>query len=420
MSESGRVHIVGAGLAGLSAAVKLAQGGRRISIYEATRHAGGRCRSFHDPVLERLIDNGNHLVLSGNQAVMAYLAAINAEDKLSGPLRAEFPFVDLTDDTHWTVRPDKGAIPWSALSSSRRVPGTSIGEYLSVWRLSRATASQTIGQCLATEGALWHRFWHPVIVSILNTDPASASAELLWAVMKETFGKGEAACRPLIAVNGLSETFVYPALRYLRAHTCEVQFNQRVRAVASNGGRVTALDTGDRIDLDSDDAVVIAVPPTPARQLMPELVAPDSFRPIVNGHFRTQEAIPMKTFVGVVGGMVEWLFFRGDVVSATVSAATALSEMAESDIADAMWSDISRVLKLDAPCRGPYRIIKEKRATFEQTPAQVARRPKTETALDNLFLAGDWTDTSLPATIEGTIQSGFAAADIILNRKSNG
>ncbi|HKY86025.1 MAG TPA: FAD-dependent oxidoreductase, partial [Pseudorhodoplanes sp.] len=89
------IHIVGAGIAGLAAAVRLAQAGRRVIVHEAAGQAGGRCRSYHDPALDMMIDNGNHLLLSGNRDALAYLKIIGAEHLLVGPGAAEFPFVDL-------------------------------------------------------------------------------------------------------------------------------------------------------------------------------------------------------------------------------------------------------------------------------------------------------------------------------------
>ncbi len=119
-----RAHVVGAGLSGLSAAVTLATGGWAVTLSEAATQAGGRCRSYHDPQLDMVIDNGNHLVLSGNDAVANYLDMIAAQDRLTGPDHARFPFVDLTDGTRWTLAPNDGALPWWILRPGRRVPGT--------------------------------------------------------------------------------------------------------------------------------------------------------------------------------------------------------------------------------------------------------------------------------------------------------
>jgi len=411
VSAERRVHVIGAGLAGLSAAVHLARAGRAVALYEGAGHAGGRCRSYDDDRLGRRIDNGNHLVLSGNEAVQQYLNIIGASDSMTGPVEAAFPFVDLEYGIRWTLRPDRGVVPWSIFCSHRRVPGTGALDYLGAWRLARVSAGDTLADCLKTDGQLWRRFWRPLAVSILNTEPAEASAELMWAVVRETFGRGRAACRPLIAREGLSESFVTPALEYLRARGAEIRFNERVRELEVTDGRVTAFTGSERVAVEDGELVVLAVPPAAAERLLPDLTAPNEFQAIVNGHFVVPDAGAGEAFVGIVGGTAEWLFRRGDVVSITVSAGDGLAAETDEAIAIALWADIRRILGLAEERPGPHRIIREKRATFRQTPAQCARRPTARTALANLWLAGDWTDTGLPATIEGTLRSGRHAAE---------
>ena len=406
-----RVHVIGAGLAGLAAAVRLTADGVSVIVHEAAGHAGGRCRSFRDEALGADIDNGNHLVLSGNHAALDYLDLIGARDSLSGPAVDEFPFLALETGSRWSVKPDAGAIPWSVLRGGGRVPGTSLGEYLGGWRIIGAGPEKTVGQCLDTDGPLWRRFWAPLIVSIMNTEPAQSSAALMWRVLKETFGEGAAACRPLIAVEGLSPSFVDPAVQYLEALGGDIRFGRRLRSMTFADDRVAALEfTDGAVALGAEDHVISAVPAPVAAGLIPAISAPDRFSAIVNGHFRLSGAPPDQPFLGILGGTAEWLFVRGDIVSVTVSAADALAERSSADIAEAMWDDIVRAFDRPGTPLGAHRIVKEKRATFVQTPDQVKRRPPCRTRWRNLYLAGDWTDTGLPATIEGTIRSGFRAA----------
>jgi len=157
---------------------------------------------------------------------------------------------------------------------------------------------------------------------------------------------------------------------------------------------------------------VLAIPPAGAAAVVPGLVVPRASRAIVNGHFRLCQRRADMSFLGLVGGTCQWLFVRGDIASVTVSAADALAEEPSAVIAGRLWSDVVRALALDDVSLPPHRIVKEKRATFAQTPGEVARRPGTRTAWGNLYLAGDWTDTGLPATIEGAVRSGRSAAAV--------
>ena len=122
----------------------------------------------------------------------------------------------------------------------------------------------------------------------------------------------------------------------------------------------------------------------------------------------------MPLLTGVVGGMSEWVFAFPERLSVTISAADAFIEMAPEDIGERIWREVARIAGLDAGQLPPMRIVKEKRATFAATPAQDALRPQAQTRWRNLWLAGDWTQTGLPATIEGAIRSGERAADLTL------
>ncbi|HEV8390906.1 MAG TPA: FAD-dependent oxidoreductase, partial [Dongiaceae bacterium] len=149
------------------------------------------------------------------------------------------------------------------------------------------------------------------------------------------------------------------------------------------------------------------------------LVAPTEFRGIVNAHYQIEPnrieslgAAP-HSFLGVIGGTAEWVFVKPGHVSVTISAAEHLIDRAAEDLAQAIWRDVQRALELNAVPMPRWRIVKEKRATFAATPAQLRRRPGPVTEHHNMFLAGDWTDTGWPSTIEGAIRSGFAAAQAI-------
>jgi hydroxysqualene dehydroxylase len=219
----------------------------------------------------------------------------------------------------------------------------------------------------------------------------------------------------------LSASLVEPALGFLGRHGAAVRFRERLRAIRFDGPRVRGLTFGGgEVAIDADDWVVLAVPPTAAAAFVPELDAPPDSRSIVNAHYRLDapaagpDGAP---FLGLINGTAEWLFFRDDLVSVTVSAADALAERPSTEIASLLWADIARALKLGSAPMPPARIIKERRATFAQTPEAVRRRPQPRTAYRNLLLAGDWTATGLPATIEGAVRSGWAAARLIAGAK---
>ena len=408
------VHVVGAGLAGLAAALSLTAAGVAVTVHEAAPQPGGRCRSYFDRALGCRIDNGNHLLLSGNRATFALLDEIGARGTMTGPDVPLFPFVDIGTGERWTLRPNLGAVPWWMLVPSRRVPGMRLREALPALGLRRARASETVAGVLnpdpARPSALYRRLLEPLAVAALNTPPEEGSAKLLGAIVAETLAAGGRACIPAFPREGLSESFIDPAVATLRSRGATIHTGARIVALGADGERAISLDD---VPIGADEAVVLAVPAPVAAGLLPGLSAPDRFQAILNVHYRIDADPGPAGFVGLIGGTAEWLFIKPGVVSITISAGNRSIDTPPDALAQQVWSDVQIALQLTQPMP-PYRVVKEKRATFAATPEQEARRPGTRTALANVTLAGDWTDTGLPATIEGAIRSGRAAAAALI------
>ncbi len=408
-------HIIGAGISGLSAAVRLANANFKVHVYEATQQAGGRCRSYFDAATNLTIDNGNHLLLSGNHHAVAYAKSIGTEAGLVGPARAQFPFVDLRSGKRWQLDLGESRLPLWVFDPARRVPDTTLRDYLALAPLVWSSPARLVGDAIPCKGVLYERLVQPLLLAALNVDPPEGSAGLAGAVVRETLLAGGQACRPLIAREGLSAVLVEPAVKLLQERGAEVRFGRELRAFGSAGGRVHELDFGDEaISLGASDAVVLAVPPRPATSLLPGLKAPTKFRAIVNAHFRYEPPVGQPPILGLVGGLVEWLFAFPQRLSITISGADRLVDKPREELAQAIWRDICRASGITAEMPA-WQIVRERRATFEATPEQNALRPGPATAFKNLFLAGDWTDTGLPATIEGSVRSGDRAAGLVLS-----
>jgi squalene-associated FAD-dependent desaturase len=408
------VHIIGAGISGLSAAVRLANANYRVNLHEATQQAGGRCRSYFDAATNLTIDNGNHLLLSGNRHAVAYARSIGTEAGLVGPTRARFPFVDLTTGQRWQLDLGESRLPLWVFDAARRVPDTGLRDYLALMPLIWAARSKLVGDAIACKGTLYRRLVQPLLLAALNVDPPEGSAGLAGAVVRETLLAGGRACRPLIARDGLSAVLVEPAIRLLRDKGAIVQFGHELHEFSLSAGRVGALKFGtDTVTVAPGDAVIMAVPPRPAASLLPGLKTPTKFRAIVNAHFRFDPPKDMPPLIGVVGGLVEWLFAFPQRLSVTISNGDRLVDMPREELALAIWRDICKAAGVQGELP-PWQIVRERRATFEATPEQNALRPGAITNWKNLFLAGDWTDTGLPATIEGSVRSGNRAADLAL------
>ena len=417
------VHVIGAGLAGLSAALSLTAKGRPVIVHEAGSAAGGRCRSYFDRELGLRIDNGNHLLLSGNKAARAYITEVHADGLFYQSNDAVFPFMDLKTHERWTVHPNNGPIPWWILRSGRRVPETRLSDYLQMAQIIRIRDNRPVADSMR-RGRLFGHLLEPLAVAALNTPSDEGLARLLGAVMRETLMIGGKACIPMLPKQGLSDALIDPAIATLRSRGAEIRFNSRIAELTTEIDRITSLKgPGGPIQIGRGESVVLAVPPWVAADLLPGLSAPNAFQAILNIHFQHQAdpGGPMREagFLGLTSGTAEWLFAKPGHVSVTISAANNRVDESAQAIAGLVWPDVVAGLGQHASLKATmptYRVVKEKRATFAATAEQERRRPESRTPLaSNLALAGDWTRTGLPATIEGAIRSGRSAAELVLS-----
>ncbi len=424
------IYIIGGGLAGLSAAVSLSSyPDTQIILYEASPSCGGRARSFYDSKLDRLIDNGNHLILSGNNAVVDYLNKLDSIKTLSSSGYPLYPFYDHDANQYWDVLLSKGRFPWWLFNKNHRVPEFRFPELLALWNLIKANHEQTVADCLVN-GELTRRLLKPFAISVLNTSCEVGSAVLLGSVVKQSLLKGGKACIPYFPKEGLSESFVKPALSLIQLQGGKVHTTSRLTELHVKDNLIDYFIINDeKIELAPEDQVIFAVNAYMARQILtpilPDIRLPDEFESILNLHYKIDSFFKLKgsvqkaRFIGVIGGISEWIFVKNGVISVTVSAANRFTGSDQENLSRLIWNEIGKALQpfllSSLPeTVPPYRLLWEKRASFAATIEQNKRRPSCYTTCQNLFLAGDWTATGLPSTIEGAIRSGYKAAQAIL------
>lgn len=387
------VDIVGMGVAGLSAALCLTDAGIPVRLWEAAPQAGGRCRSLTDSDFGEL-DTGTHLVLSGNRAVSRYLARCDSAAELpSAPPVFHFAAVDNGRKWHLDLRNPLHLLPLlpDCLRLLRAAPDTPVAAVL---RHSRN----------------WQRLWRPLALAALNTDPETAAAAGLKKLLTECLLRGYRACRPRLPRTSLGAAFITPAL----ARLPPVHYRSRLSGISLVDGKIAALQFTDGRWSESG-RLILATPPADVARLLPQITPlPDEFSPILNLHFRLPAPRPA-LFLGLTGGTAEWLMVKEGLASVTISAAEHLLDQPEKILAATVWGEVAPLLSLPPEMIPPVRIIREKRATHLATAAQEARRPPAGLlAAQNIFLAGDWTATGLPATLESAIRSGETAAACIL------
>lgn len=401
------VHVVGAGVAGLVAALVLARAGHAVTLHEAAPVAGGRCRALPDGT-----DNGTHALMGANRAALRFLEAIGARAGWVEPEPEGLPVLDLAEGTARRI----AAAPLAWRDPARRPPGLSAGGMLALIGMALPFTDRPVAAVLAKHPALLRGFVEPLTVAALNTPVAEASSARLGQVLRRLGSAG--AARLLVAREGLGPDLVAPALDALRRAGAQIRFGSRLRALTTVQGRASALHLAeDSLTLGEKDAVVLALPPWETARLIPGLRVPDRHAPILNLHFAHGGAGPVR-FIGLVGGLAQWVLVRPSGVSVTVSAADAESDEPVEALAPRAWAEIRRAASAfalpgdwpEAP--PPCRAVKERRATPRHAVGMPPHPPRL--AMKNLALAGDWTCTALPATIEAAARSGEEAARALL------
>ncbi|GGK22648.1 hydroxysqualene dehydroxylase [Salinarimonas ramus] len=410
MSERARLHVVGAGVAGLAAALAGMRAGAEVHLHEAAPQAGGRCRTVSPKGGDEggfTHDNGTHALLGANPRALALLESIGARGGWIEPEPDGLPVYDAATRRLGRV----GLHPLAWLKPDLRPDGLGFADLPRLARLVAPLPDTPIGALFAGR-AIAESFVEPLTVAVLNTPIEIASARRLGRAMRRVLRPGGA--RLYVAERGLGPDLVAPALDALARGGARIATGSRLRALDGRDGRASGLVMADRtIPLGAGDAVILALPPAEIARLFSGIAVPDAYEPIVNAHFRV--AGPARPrFVGLRHALSHWALARADHVSVTVSAAGSSVADDPEALSARIWDEVAPALReagvaIGEP--GEHRVVKEKRATIRQAAGFETPRPRLPFA--NLRLAGDWL-TPLPATIEAAVISGEDAARDLL------
>jgi zeta-carotene desaturase len=432
--------VVGAGFAGVAAAVDLARRGARVTLLEERRRAGGRAFSWADPESGETIDNGQHLLMGCYTATRELLRILGTEHLVLFQRRLSLKSVERGGRVMSLSCPSLPS-PTHLLAGLMALKGLRARDR---WALLRAApfllrppgAGLTVEDWLDRLGQtenLRERFWRPVALATLNEETDVAAASLLAAVLKEAFGGSAAATGLGIPGAGLSELYAGPAERYLRERGGDLRSGCTVDRILTEAGRAVAVIVreGDPIPCDS---VVLAVPHTAAGGILPreaieanprlERLDELGISAIVSVNLWFDREVTGMDLFGLLGSPIQFVFnkcalwsdgpSRGTYLACVASAASNLAAEPNDRIRAVAEEEIRRHLPAAREAKVVRSmVVREKMATFSGRPEVLTLRPRARTAVANFALAGDWTDTGLPGTIEGAVRSGFAAARII-------
>jgi hydroxysqualene dehydroxylase len=441
-----RVAIIGGGFAGLAAGVELASRGYRVTVLEARSRLGGRAYSFRDDESGEVVDNGQHALMGCYRHTLSFLDRIGATHKLARQPNLYVPMIDaqrgmgaiacapLPSPLHLL----SGVLRYALLSHAEQIRALLAGMRVMAmrrWhdpRLGQWTVTELL-TALGQSPNARRVFWDPIAVATLNESPDRAAAGPFAEVLARAFFRSREDSQFLLPKVGLSDLYTDDARRHLETHDGRVALRSHATALTVRNGRVTSVQLRDGTEI-ATDACICAVPPRALAALLPEtlrttaeLTALDTFDscPIVSVHLWFDRPILASAFVGLLGTTTQWAFNRNQLVgastgrqqciSAVISAGRDVVEWPGTQIADTVVSDLRILMPAARAARVVQSVVvKEKRATISATPAAERLRPPTTTPAGNLFLAGDWINTSLPPTIESAVCSGQRAAALVV------
>jgi len=428
--------VVGAGFAGVAAATALAQRGARVAVLEARQRSGGRACSWIDPATGEVRDNGQHVLGGFYDETLRLLDRIGTADALSidpsfrlhlwerGRGEYELNCPRLPAPLHWLAalaRCSRFSVPARAAALQLHAKARAL------LGVNGTVRERTVEEWLSEPPghADLMTVLRPIALAALNEDPRHGSAALLARVLDRLLSAPASRSGLALPRRGLADLLLGYE-RYIESRGGEVRYRATVLGLRIAGGRIDGVSLlgGGRLDA---PAVILAVPHEragwilPPRQLDPlRGAATTPWSPIVSAVHAFDRPILPARFVGLLGIPTQWAFDRGPLASGghavgtLRSAAFADAERVPTDIADETTADLREAFPLARTARLlSARVYKERRATIRSTPEVQALRPGATTGVKGLFLAGDWTDTGLPPTIEGAVQSGHHAAGLL-------
>jgi len=417
--------VIGGGIAGLTSAVYLSKAGFNVEVIESSNKLGGRAYSFKDEKTGSVIDNGQHILMGCYKETLKFLRLINAEDNLIYQQKLSVPFLNNQSELFmleatklfYPLNLLLGLLNYNLLKSEDKFS-------LIIFFVKLAFTNKSNLKDITVEEWLLRKnqssnliksFWEIVCVGTLNASIKKASAQLFASILKKIFFRGNFSAAMLVPKYGLSETYCNPAEEYLSKNNARLYFSENVTEIIIEDKTVKKIITTKRTVEDFD--YVISAVPYPAllkfysNTQLEKIKFENSC--IVSIHIWIKENTLTEKFYGLVDSPIHWIFNNDDHLTLVISNANYLVEKDKTEIYEMCVVELKKYTNISKDNILHYKIIKEKRATFIPVPEVLSKRPGLKTNINNLFLAGDWTDTGLPATLEGAVLSGKLAADMV-------
>ncbi|MEW6777980.1 MAG: hydroxysqualene dehydroxylase HpnE [Bdellovibrionota bacterium] len=443
------VLVVGSGLAGLTAAVHLSRKGHRVTLAEQKKFLGGRTYSFQDKQTGEVVDNGQHVLTTTYDSLLELLEIIGTRDKVCFPDRLQTFFQDPKHGSVWLRAPKlPGPLaPLGGILGMWSLPSIPLIDKLTIFqtgarlapvllgsipkRLDTITAEEWFGE-LGIPLSVRRAFWYPFTIGTLNEKPDRVSAHLLAQLLRWGFVRRGKPASLGYPTTDLGTLFVDPSARFVEKHGGKILTGTTVVNVETDGKKIAGILCKDGTRLEAD-AYVLALPGTALAKMIekPPLSEIPFFHqakgmedaPIVGVNLWFDKPLGTgNSYDGLLDSPIEWVFDRTKMhgkqkdgryyYALIVSASWDLMKMSNTQILELALDEVRRFYPEARDFKLLHgSVVKEPTATFSGTPGFEKKRLPNETPLKNLFLAGDWTKTDLPSTMESAARSGKWAAE---------
>lgn len=437
------VAIIGAGLAGISAAVKLASEGFKVRLFESSQKAGGRAGSFpftltsplNNSQKEYQLDNGQHIMMGCYHETLSLLAETSSLDKIFVQEKMDVKIVGRKQKSY-TLGSGFLPYPLNLLQALMGFDYLSFGQKLSALKFILSLKLLNVDTLIDTTvtawledrgqtGELFTGLWEILCIGTLNTSPDKASASVFAKILKIIFLGGKDNSKIVVPTVNLASLFVEPSIAFISSKGGEIKFSTYVNSIRSTETSSLELISRDR-SLGNFSDVILAVPHHALIKIsgldqFPSISTNNDleYSSITTFHLFLKENPITDNFVALIGSPVQWVFNHGDYLTTVTSSSSKWDKMSEEDILEIILSELKSYLNIEPTNIIDHKMVKEKRATIVCGGENLNNRPECKTNNPNLFLAGDWTDTGLPATIEGAVLSGKTAAREIIMKHSS-
>lgn len=435
-SDSDTVVIIGGGWAGLAAAISLCKMGKKVELFESAKQTGGRARCA--PFARDKVDNGQHLMIGAYHCMQQLMTDIGLDTK---KLFARYP-VDLqlydTDGKLTRFASSHLPAPLHLLGGLFRSKGITFSEYLSIVRFLLKHKSHNfllekdidVSELISDQPeSIIKKLWEPLCIATLNTPIKQASANLFLQVLKESFMQNSTDADLLIPAADLGSLFPQPAIDFIENNGGKVHLGKRITALGINNNKI------DHIVIEGEaHSVKSLILATPQHQTFNLLDGHDALKDIASclSRMKTQPICTVYLkfpphirldfpMIGLLDKTSQWIFDRricgqAGIMAVVISADGPHMQLDKQTLAQIVSDELASHFP-DWPQALESLVIREKRATFSAEVGIDELRPRCHTAVENLWLAGDYTATGFPATLEGAMRSGVQCAEMILQQQ---